>query len=114
MLTPDTLLKAMVDETRLRCLMLLMVEVDLCVCEFGYALGVAQPKISRHLGLLRKDGVLLDRKSGQWVHYRFHPDLPAWALVILQATAQGLTGLDPYRDDVLRLHAMPNRPEHCQ
>ncbi|MBF0294818.1 MAG: transcriptional regulator, partial [Magnetococcales bacterium] len=30
MLTPEILMKSLVDETRLRCVMLLMVETELC------------------------------------------------------------------------------------
>lgn len=113
-MTPETLMKSLVDETRLRCVMLLVAERELCVCEFGYALGEAQPKISRHLGTLREHQVVQDRRSGQWVHYRIHPALPPWAMTMIQAVAQGLEGVALYREDRERLHAMPDRPGRCQ
>ena len=113
MWSPDTVLKALADATRLRCLLLLVAETELCVCEFGHALDVAQPKISRHLALLRSSMVLLDRKEGQWVYYRLHPQLPPWARALIQAVAVGAAGLQPYQDDLARLHAMPNRPSLC-
>ena len=112
-MTPEILLKAMVDETRRRCLMLLVCEKELCVCEFMYALEEIQPKISHHLSVLRKSGLVQDRKLGQWVHYRLHHDLPAWAITILSSTLQGITGTLPYRNDLQRLQEMPDRPGRC-
>ncbi|MBF0179521.1 MAG: metalloregulator ArsR/SmtB family transcription factor [Magnetococcales bacterium] len=113
MLTPEILMQSLVDETRLRCVMLLLAETELCVCEFGYALGEVQPKISRHLGKLRENKVMQDRRAGQWVHYRLHPDLPPWAGTMLQAIAQGLEGSEIHRSDLERLRAMPDRPGRC-
>ena len=52
-MTPEILLKSLSDQTRLRSLMLLMQEGELCVCELTYALNLIQPKISRHLASLR-------------------------------------------------------------
>ncbi len=48
------------------------------MCELMTALDLPQPKISRHLGQLRKAGLLLDRRQGQWVFYRLHPLLNDW------------------------------------
>lgn len=114
MVTPDLLLKALVDETRLRSVLLVVAERELCVCELGHALGVAQPKISKHLGVLRASSVLLDRKEGQWVYYSLHPALPPWAVGMIQSLASGADGLSPYQEDLARLHGMSNRPRLCQ
>jgi ArsR family transcriptional regulator len=61
----DQLFRALSDTTRLRSLMLLDVG-ELCVCELGHALALPQPKISHHLGALRKSGLVSDRKEGLW------------------------------------------------
>ncbi|MBF0615075.1 MAG: metalloregulator ArsR/SmtB family transcription factor [Magnetococcales bacterium] len=114
MVTPEQLLKSLVDETRLRCVMLLLAENELCVCEFGYALSEVQPKISRHLGLLREHQVVLDRRAGQWVYYRLHPELPAWAHAVIRALADGWHGSNPYAEDLARLRTMPDRPGRCK
>ncbi|MFP4696420.1 ArsR family transcriptional regulator, partial [Thiohalospira sp.] len=37
--------RALSDGTRLRCLMLLQAEGELCVCELTYALELPQPRI---------------------------------------------------------------------
>ncbi|MBF0123730.1 MAG: metalloregulator ArsR/SmtB family transcription factor [Magnetococcales bacterium] len=110
---PLVLFRALMDETRLRCLVLMVNEGELCVCELGYALGVVQPKISRHLALLRQSGLVQDRRVGHWVHYRIHPDLPSWATTILKATAEGNLAMEPFSDDQARLRTMADRPGRC-
>lgn len=113
MIHPETLLKALVDETRLRCVMLLLSEGELCVCELGHALQEVQPKISRHLGILREGQVVQDRRAGQWVYYRLHPDLPEWSLMLLRTLATGLHHSSTHQQDRQRLLTMADRPSRC-
>jgi len=110
LIEPEAFLRTLADPTRLRCLVLLQREGELCVCELVHALGVSQPKISRHLAVLREAGVVLDRREGLWIHYRINPDLPGWALAVLRETAQGVSDEAPYADDHAALREMPNRP----
>jgi len=107
----DQFFKILGDLTRLRVLTLLSREGELCVCELTYALGEIQPKISRHLALLREAGVVLDRRQGQWIYYRVNPDLPAWAREALMATSEGVITQSPFNADLQALTDMPNRPE---
>ena len=107
-MTPTDLFKALADETRTRISLLIAREGELCVCELTCALGESQPKISRHLALLRSSGLLADRRQGQWIYYRLHPQLPQWALQVLAAAQQG-NGLG-LQDDAGRLAAMGERP----
>lgn len=60
--------KACADETRLRLLVLLS-ERELCVCELVDILEMPQGKISRHLAVLRRAGLVTDRRCGTWIHY---------------------------------------------
>lgn len=60
--------KALSDETRLRILKLLE-EGELCVCEIVAALNIVQPKISFHLRMLKKAGLVKDVRHGKWTHY---------------------------------------------
>jgi ArsR family transcriptional regulator len=83
---PVLFYKSLADETRLRVLMLIEQEGELCVCELTEALSLSQPKISRHLAQLREVNVLLTRRAGQWVYYRLNEDLPNWALSVLKTT----------------------------
>lgn len=85
---PVEFFKLLSDETRLYLLLLICHQTELCVCELTSALNQSQPKISRHLAMLRHAKVLLDRRQGQWVFYRLNPELPAWATSCLQQTLQ--------------------------
>ncbi len=106
----EILFRALCDPTRLRIVLLLVAEGELCVCELTHALGLSQPKISRHLASLRESRLLQARRSGQWMHYRIDPSLPDWAQSILHHALLGSTGKDPYQADRLTLSEMPNRP----
>lgn len=101
------------DQTRRRILRLIMGEGELCVCELFYALDMPQPKVSRHLAVMREAGVLSVRKDGTWVFYRVAPQLPAWAGKVLEALTQGTAGAAPYRQDEEKLSGMANRPVRC-
>ena len=56
MITPNSLFGIFSDSTRLRALMLIQSEGEACVCELTFALQESQPKISRHLALMRGYG----------------------------------------------------------
>ncbi|RFA38361.1 metalloregulator ArsR/SmtB family transcription factor [Alkalilimnicola ehrlichii] len=103
---PRTLFRALADSTRLRCLLLLWAEDQLCVCELVHALDMTQSRISRHLGHLRDLGIVKDERRGQWVFYRLHPQLPAWAREVLATTFAA----ESVSDIRQRLAGMPNRP----
>ena len=110
MIDTDILFRMLADETRLRVLMLLAAEGELCVCELTHALGVSQPKISRHLAHLRESGLLLTRRAGVWMYYHIDPDLPDWAHAVLHHTLHGNREVQPFLNDHHRLKGMPNRP----
>lgn len=109
-LEPLALFTALADETRLRLLVLLAAEGERCVCELTHALGEPQPKISRHLAKLRELDVVVDRREGQWVHYRINPGLPAWAQEILGKTARHNGSAWPFARDRRAIRRAPNRP----
>ncbi|HIE9670731.1 TPA: metalloregulator ArsR/SmtB family transcription factor [Klebsiella variicola subsp. variicola] len=83
-LLPLQLFKNLADEIRLGIVLLLKARGELCVCDLCTALAQSQPKISRHLAMLRESGLLLDRKQGKWVHYRLSPQMPAWAAQVIE------------------------------
>ncbi len=111
-MTPEILLKSLSDQTRLRSLMLLMQEGELCVCELTYALDLIQPKISRHLASLRDMQVVNDKRVGQWIYYSINPKLPSWANELLQAALKGSMNEKQYKNDLKKLKNMSNRPEN--
>ena len=60
--------KALADETRLR-LLNLLIRHELNVNEIVNAMGMGQPRISRHLKILTDCGLLKYRRDGLWVFY---------------------------------------------
>lgn len=92
-MSPTDFFKSLSDPTRLDILTLIMAQQPICVCELTAKLQLSQPKISRHLALLRTQSVLLDQRKGQWVYYQLHPDLPQWAIDILHIMAKQNDGL---------------------
>lgn len=112
-LDPEAFFRALADRTRLRCLSLLAREGELCVCELVHALDLAQPKVSRHLRLLREAGVVSDRRTGLWIHYRLAPDLPDWAATTLTVALDAHRERPPFAGDAARLAAMADRPVRC-
>jgi ArsR family transcriptional regulator len=108
LLTPSQIFKCLADDTRARAALLVEREGELCVCELTCALSESQPKVSRHLAQLRNCGLLADRREGQWVYYRLHPQLPAWVVEILALTANA--NQDWLQEAFSRLEQMGDRP----
>ena len=107
-LSPATVFKCLGDETRARIMLMLCEQGELCVCELIWALDDSQPKISRHLAQLRTCGLLEDRRQGQWIYYRLHPQLPEWVREILQVTLKANQAWVDRGTD--RLASMADRP----
>lgn len=108
---PHAFFKCLADETRLRILLLIRQNGELCVCELVEALGLSQPKISRHLATLRQCGLLQDRRNGQWVFYSLNPHLHSWCLAVLAQTAEDNPNYT--QRDQGRLQAMTERPDRA-
>lgn len=87
-LDPCAFYKCLSDDTRLCILLLVQQQKELCVCELVDALALSQPKISRHLALLRNAQLLIDERREKWVYYRLNTQLPAWALQVIELTAK--------------------------
>lgn len=78
---------ALSDHTRLR-LLNLIGDDEVCVCFFVEVLDELQPKISRHLGVLREAGIVSARKDGKWMHYRIEtPKHPRAAQILTEVRA---------------------------
>lgn len=61
--------KAIAHADRLLMLKLLK-EGEMCVCELMTAIGRPQSTTSHHLNILRRAGLVNERKVGQWSYYR--------------------------------------------
>jgi ArsR family transcriptional regulator len=109
-MSPLELFKNLSESTRLYSLLLIKQEQELCVCELMEALELSQPKISRHLALLREANLLETERRGQWIFYRLSSQLEDWAIDIIELANQqhDLTILNR------RLADMGGRPERMQ
>lgn len=106
---PLTLFKSLADDTRLKCMLLIKDQGELCVCELMEALDQGQPKVSRNLALLRSDSILQGNKQGQWVYYSLHPELPTWVYELLEITLQNSP--ETITENLENLEKMGDRPE---
>lgn len=62
-------LKSVSQPTRMR-ILLLLAEAELCSCELGGILGITQAAVSQHMNVLKRAGLVSERKSGTWVYYQ--------------------------------------------
>lgn len=67
--------KSLSDETRLRILLLLIGNEELCICDLMSALDLPQSTVSRHVAYLKNAGWLKDRRGGVWMYYSLRKDL---------------------------------------
>jgi len=112
-MTPIQLFKCLGDDTRLQIMVLIQHQGELCVGELVDSLESSQPKVSRHLANLRDCQLLDIRKSGQWVFYRVHDELPQWANeVICQAVNASEDVLEQLKSR-LKLVNEPDRKTAC-
>lgn len=105
---PVTIFKALGDELRLTALLLIRDHGKLCVCELTEAFDVSQPKVSRHLAILRDLGLVETERRGQWIYYSINPRLPSWVSRVLDETAQNNEAL--IEQPLAQLQAMAERP----
>ena len=65
----EAVVKAAADPNRVRVLKMLE-GGELCVCQIVAALGLSPSTVSKHLSLLHAAGLVEERKTGRWVHFR--------------------------------------------
>lgn len=63
-------LKALSDPIRLRIILLLQTEGELCVCDLMAVLKLPQSTVSRHLAYLKRSCWVDTRRQGLWMYYR--------------------------------------------
>ncbi len=110
---PHQFFKLLSDETRIRCLLMIAREQKLCVAELTTALNESQPKISRHLALLRSNGIVRDVRQGQWVYYTLSDALPGWMNKQITGLVESRCLKKNYEMDIQRLKSMKSRPSCC-
>ncbi|MGD9025879.1 MAG: metalloregulator ArsR/SmtB family transcription factor [Desulfobacterales bacterium] len=66
--------KALADVNRVRILMALYGQEELCVCQLIDMLKLAPSTVSKHLFILRNARLVNGRKEGRWMYYRLNID----------------------------------------
>ena len=103
------------DENRIR-LCALLRDRELCVSELVKVTGIAQSRVSTHLGRLREAGVVRDRRKGAQTFYALAADtLPSSAQAVLdEATRSADPTLEGDQRRLVRLDAERRGgvPEH--
>lgn len=70
-----TVLSALAEPTRLEAMRLLADGSEYCVCDLMRQLGATQSRMSRHMQVLKRAGLVVDRRDARWVRYRIDPAL---------------------------------------
>ena len=83
----------------------------MCVNSMVEALQQSQPTISRHLAALRGAGVLVVRREWRRKLYRYHPDLPGWAMQAIAMLSEGAKLEPGYQIDASRLASAKRRDD---
>jgi len=84
------LLKTLGQPTRLKILELL-VDGERCVCEIFPAIGGEQSNVSKHLGFLRSQGIVVADRRGMRVFYRLADRRIAKLLDDAESCVKGMT-----------------------
>lgn len=103
--TTAKLFKSLADETRLRILLLLHQQGELCICDLMNALDQPQSTVSRHVAYLKRVGWLNDRRGGVWMYYSLRPDLSSSYLELLKLLTEQCTAMSDCIADRDRLVA---------
>lgn len=109
----DRMFRAMSDRTRLRILALLQ-DGELCVCDLVTVLDIPQPTASRHLAYLRRAGLALARKEGQWHFYRLASPQVAFHEKLLECLRCCLSDVPEITRDLKRLESARRSRPCCE
>ncbi|MCM8816573.1 MAG: metalloregulator ArsR/SmtB family transcription factor [Candidatus Omnitrophica bacterium] len=76
-------IQAISDEKRIRILKMLE-RRPMCVCQLTAVLGIKQPTVSKHIGKLKKAGIIMEKRIGQFrlcIMNREHQYINIWWII---------------------------------
>jgi ArsR family transcriptional regulator, arsenate/arsenite/antimonite-responsive transcriptional repressor len=91
----------------------LLAHGELCVCHIEEALRISQPKVSRHLAILRAARVVDHRRDGTWVYSHLAPQADAECEIQLRSLVKTFAKRSVVRSDLERLIKVRG-PESCR
>ena len=90
---------ALADPIRQELIALIAAHGPICVCHLQEALPYSQPRISKHLGTLRRAGLVTSRREGAWVYY--------------ETSAEMLAVARDFLDQLDASMRVPHAADHC-
>jgi ArsR family transcriptional regulator, arsenate/arsenite/antimonite-responsive transcriptional repressor len=91
--------RALADPIRLELIALIAARGPICVCHLEEELPYSQPRISKHLGTLRRAGLVSTRREGNWVYYSIDVD--------------GLAVAREFMDELEQSNSTPHPADSC-
>ncbi len=108
-MSPSDLFGAFANPLRLRLLNLLQEQKEICVCDLCEILELPQPKVSRHLAILRDASLVDVRAEGKWKFYALAQPPTALHRTLLRCVRSCLTEVDELAADRVRLMGLEAR-----
>ena len=102
-------LRVLADATRIR-LVELLARDELSVNEMPEITHMGQSRISTHLGLLQKHGLLSSRREGKRVFYKLLDLKKGTDKSLLDITLEGARGLEEFESDRINLKRIQTLP----
>ncbi|MDD2850822.1 MAG: metalloregulator ArsR/SmtB family transcription factor [Desulfuromonadaceae bacterium] len=107
-------LKALSDPIRLRIILLLHAEGELCVCDLMAVLKLPQSTVSRHLAYLKRSCWVDIRRDGVWMYYSLSRESCTICNEMLQILKQHASNLPEATSDRDALVAfLKDKPSPC-
>lgn len=107
-------LKALSDPIRLRIILLLQAEGELCVCDLMAVLKLPQSTVSRHLAYLKRSCWVHTRRQGLWMYYQLSRESCDICRDLLQTLQRHAAGLPEAAADRAALAAsLKDKPSGC-
>jgi ArsR family transcriptional regulator len=82
--------RALADPVRLELLAQIAARGPLCVCHLQDGLQYSQSRISKHLGTLRRAGLVTTRREGTWIYYSVEEEALAVAREFIDQLEESL------------------------
>ncbi len=108
----DLMFQAFCHRLRLRILHLLH-NGEMCVGNIVEILQAPQPKVSRHLAVLKKAKLVTVRREGQWIHYALAPVQSTFHQKLLECAANCFHEVTEVRGDKERIEAIRSLDHGC-
>lgn len=107
-------LKALSDPIRLRIILLLQAEGELCVCDLISVLNLPQSTVSRHLAYLKRSCWVDARRQGLWMYYTLSRESCTICKELLRLLQQHASNLPEAASDRTALAAfLKDKPAGC-